>query len=196
MMHDNDACFRWTACLKERQWNWCETHPPACSIALRAASFLLFCKRNGWFVPLSVHLYRVSRSPLSSSLPWSLCWQICPNAKIFIDFHGNMIAEHIMDRQWTVDKFLASLQSRKLSWRQIFWRVPPLLPPFFLGLQFLLIPDAVRICMDLCSCRFLDSRTVCPVFVASTTLYLQSMNTVPFTHKNLCSLPAPTLERA
>jgi hypothetical protein len=33
-------------------------------------------------------------------------WMVCPNAKIFIDFHGSVIAEHVADRYWDVNRFI------------------------------------------------------------------------------------------
>jgi hypothetical protein len=49
--------------------------------------------------------------------------QACPKAKIYIDFHGNMIAEHVPTANWDMNKFLLNLRARKLSWREIYWKV-------------------------------------------------------------------------
>ena len=51
------------------------------------------------------------------------CKTACSKAKIFIDFHGNVIAEHAPSRAWDVNKYLLSLRARKLSWSEIYWRV-------------------------------------------------------------------------
>lgn len=31
---------------------------------------------------------------------------MCPKAKIFIDFHGSVIAEHVADRNFDINKFI------------------------------------------------------------------------------------------
>lgn len=33
-------------------------------------------------------------------------WMICSKAKIFIDFHGSVIAQHVADRSWNINKFI------------------------------------------------------------------------------------------
>lgn len=50
-------------------------------------------------------------------------YQICPRAKIFIDFHGNMIAEHVRDRSWDVHRYMRQLRQRKHTWKDMFWKV-------------------------------------------------------------------------
>jgi hypothetical protein len=51
-------------------------------------------------------------------------WMICSRAKIFIDFHGTVIAEHVADRSWDVNKFIHYLrQQGNLSWREIYWKI-------------------------------------------------------------------------
>jgi hypothetical protein len=37
-------------------------------------------------------------------------WLICPKAKIFIDFHGCVIAHHMADRSWDINKFVMYLR--------------------------------------------------------------------------------------
>jgi hypothetical protein len=51
-------------------------------------------------------------------------WMICSRAKIFIDFHGTVIAEHVADRSWDANKFIHYLrQQGNLSWREIYWKI-------------------------------------------------------------------------
>lgn len=51
-------------------------------------------------------------------------WMICSKAKIFIDFHGTVIAEHVADRSWDANKFIYFLrQQGGLSWREIHWKI-------------------------------------------------------------------------
>jgi hypothetical protein len=33
-------------------------------------------------------------------------WMMCPNAKIFIDFHGQVIAQHVADRFFDLNGFI------------------------------------------------------------------------------------------
>ncbi|EKX42245.1 hypothetical protein GUITHDRAFT_141441 [Guillardia theta CCMP2712] len=47
----------------------------------------------------------------------------CSKAKIFIDFNGSVIAEHAPVPNWDVNKYLLSLRARKLSWREIYWKI-------------------------------------------------------------------------
>lgn len=37
-------------------------------------------------------------------------WLQCPKAKIFIDFHGSVIAQHVADRSWDINKFVMFLR--------------------------------------------------------------------------------------
>ncbi|CAG9324974.1 unnamed protein product [Blepharisma stoltei] len=50
-------------------------------------------------------------------------WMICEKARIFIDFHGNVIAEHVADRNWEFNKFMLYLKDQGLSWREIYWKI-------------------------------------------------------------------------
>jgi hypothetical protein len=36
----------------------------------------------------------------------------CPKAKIFIDFHGTVIAQHVADRSWDINKFVMYLRQK------------------------------------------------------------------------------------
>lgn len=39
-------------------------------------------------------------------------WMVCPKAKIFIDFHGSVIAQHVSDRAWDINKFVMYLRQK------------------------------------------------------------------------------------
>ena len=48
----------------------------------------------------------------------------CPKAKIFIDFHGKVIADHMFDRSFDIKKFISFCKNTmKLTWKQIYWKV-------------------------------------------------------------------------
>jgi hypothetical protein len=67
-------------------------------------------------------------------------WMVCEKARIFIDFHGNVIAEHVPDRNWQANKFLLYLKDQGLSWKEIYWRIWGRLPffsCFHCGLTFI-----------------------------------------------------------
>ena len=50
-------------------------------------------------------------------------WMICPKANIFIDFHGNVIAEHLPDPSWDINHFITFLRKNAISWREIYWKI-------------------------------------------------------------------------
>jgi len=50
-------------------------------------------------------------------------WMVCEKARIFIDFHGNVIAEHVADRNWDINKFLMYVKQQGLTWREIYWKL-------------------------------------------------------------------------
>lgn len=51
-------------------------------------------------------------------------WMLCPNAKIFIDFHGQAIAQHTPDRLFDINSFIQYLNGTKnLKWKEIYWRI-------------------------------------------------------------------------
>lgn len=51
-------------------------------------------------------------------------WMVCSKAKIFIDFHGNVIAQHVADQQWDINKFIAYMRnSHNLNWKDIYWKI-------------------------------------------------------------------------
>lgn len=66
-------------------------------------------------------------------------WMMCEKARIFIDFHGNVIAEHVADRNWEINKFFLFLKEQSLTWREIYWKIWARLIPFncaVCGLKF------------------------------------------------------------
>lgn len=55
----------------------------------------------------------------------------CDKATIFIDFHGNVIAQHVADRDFDMHSFLMFLKDKlKWAWDQIFWNIYALLVEF------------------------------------------------------------------
>uniref|UniRef100_A0A0G4ICP8 SANT and BTB domain-containing protein n=1 Tax=Chromera velia CCMP2878 TaxID=1169474 RepID=A0A0G4ICP8_9ALVE len=49
---------------------------------------------------------------------------ICPRARLFIDFHGQMIARHVADKDWEIESFVTYLKEKEgKSFRDIFWVV-------------------------------------------------------------------------
>ena len=58
-------------------------------------------------------------------------WNVCPKAKIFIDFHGSVIAQHVADRYWELNKFIQFLRKESVPWKEIYWKVWARLQTFF-----------------------------------------------------------------
>ena len=50
-------------------------------------------------------------------------WVQCPNANLFIDYHGNTIAKHQSDKHWDINKFVMFLRQKQISWQDIFWKM-------------------------------------------------------------------------
>ncbi len=50
-------------------------------------------------------------------------WMSCDKAKIFIDFHGNVISKHVADRDFDMHSFIMSLRAAKWSWQKIFLNI-------------------------------------------------------------------------
>lgn len=48
-------------------------------------------------------------------------WQTCPNQKTFIDAHGQVKKEHVIDQDWNLAKFVVWLRSKKLEWKDLYW---------------------------------------------------------------------------
>jgi hypothetical protein len=48
----------------------------------------------------------------------------CKNARIFVDFHGQVIAKHVKDRNWNLNQFINYLHTVcKLPWRNLYWKL-------------------------------------------------------------------------
>ena len=50
-------------------------------------------------------------------------WMQCPKAKIFIDFHGSVIAQHVADRYWDMNRFIQFMRKENVTWKDIYWKV-------------------------------------------------------------------------
>eukprot|EP01064_Diplonema_japonicum_P010278 TRINITY_DN17580_c0_g1_i1.p1 TRINITY_DN17580_c0_g1~~TRINITY_DN17580_c0_g1_i1.p1 ORF type:complete len:647 (+),score=125.47 TRINITY_DN17580_c0_g1_i1:44-1942(+) len=50
-------------------------------------------------------------------------WAICPRSPPFITFHGESLSQHIVDHKWDVTLFLVVQRTKRLSWKEIFWRI-------------------------------------------------------------------------
>lgn len=49
---------------------------------------------------------------------------MCPNAKIFIDFHGHVIAQHVADRFFDLNGFIQFMNNQKtVKWKDIYWKI-------------------------------------------------------------------------
>eukprot|EP00743_Colponemidia_sp_Colp-15_P010169 GILK01011172.1.p1 GENE.GILK01011172.1~~GILK01011172.1.p1 ORF type:complete len:738 (-),score=129.94 GILK01011172.1:1-2214(-) len=48
---------------------------------------------------------------------------VCPDAKIFIDFHGRVVSQHVADRNWHVNQFIQELVAAGVGWKEIYWRI-------------------------------------------------------------------------
>jgi len=50
-------------------------------------------------------------------------WQVCQRAKIFIDFHGEAIAEHMSDRHFQMKNLVTFMRNENLGYKDIFWKI-------------------------------------------------------------------------
>ena len=68
---------------------------------------------------------QISRCSLCGALFALKCQDklICPSAKIFIDFRGKVLADHVASSSFDINRLLLNLRARKLSWREIYWRI-------------------------------------------------------------------------
>jgi len=49
---------------------------------------------------------------------------VCQKAKLFIDFHGSVIAKHLPDRGFNFKKFVLFLAEQfRMKWGEIYWRL-------------------------------------------------------------------------
>ena len=75
---------------------------------------------------------------------------VCPKAKIFIDYHGNVIAEHVPMAKWDMNKFLLTLRGRKMTWREIYWKCWGIITTMDCSVCRLALPASKRSCVCLC----------------------------------------------
>lgn len=50
-------------------------------------------------------------------------WEPCPRAPPLLDFHGNPIAEHVPNRAWDAQRWVAALRKGKGGARDAYWRL-------------------------------------------------------------------------
>eukprot|EP01065_Artemidia_motanka_P013986 TRINITY_DN1791_c1_g1_i2.p1 TRINITY_DN1791_c1_g1~~TRINITY_DN1791_c1_g1_i2.p1 ORF type:complete len:857 (+),score=161.05 TRINITY_DN1791_c1_g1_i2:405-2975(+) len=50
-------------------------------------------------------------------------WSVCTKSAPHITFHGNAVSEHSPDNHWDVNAYLARLRCKRMSWREIYWRM-------------------------------------------------------------------------
>ena len=72
---------------------------------------------------------------------------VCPKAKIFIDYHGNVIAEHVPMAKWDMNKFLLTLRGRKMTWREIYWKCWGIITTMDCSVCRLALPASKRSCV-------------------------------------------------
>eukprot|EP00347_Sterkiella_histriomuscorum_P014204 403361772 len=58
-------------------------------------------------------------------------WMPCQKAKIFIDTHGTVIAQHVSDKTWDVNKFVMFLRQKTVPWKDIFMKIYARLQEFY-----------------------------------------------------------------
>eukprot|EP00755_Sulcionema_specki_P039086 Sspe_Gene.2848::Locus_948_Transcript_1_1_Confidence_1.000_Length_2283::g.2848::m.2848 len=54
-------------------------------------------------------------------------WKVCSKSPLFITYNGTAVAEHTPDYNWDINVYLAQLRAKRLSWREIYWRLWALL---------------------------------------------------------------------
>jgi len=47
----------------------------------------------------------------------------CAKAKVFIDFHGSVIARHVSDRVFDINKFVMYLRQKQVPWKELYWKL-------------------------------------------------------------------------
>lgn len=47
----------------------------------------------------------------------------CSKAKIFIDFYGTVIKQHVSDKSWDINKFVMFLRQKSVPWKDIFMKI-------------------------------------------------------------------------
>ena len=49
---------------------------------------------------------------------------VCPRARVYVDFNGEVIARHVpMRRGWDLKRHLSRLRARRHTWREIYWHL-------------------------------------------------------------------------
>ena len=49
---------------------------------------------------------------------------MCPNAKIFIDYNGQVIAQHVADRFFDLNGFIQFMNNvKQVKWKDIYWKI-------------------------------------------------------------------------
>jgi hypothetical protein len=48
----------------------------------------------------------------------------CPKGRVFIDAQGRLKAEHAIDKEWDLKKFITFVrETYRISWKEIYWKV-------------------------------------------------------------------------
>lgn len=48
----------------------------------------------------------------------------CNKGKAIIDYHGELRAKHVIDREWDLKKFITFVrETYRISWKEIYWKV-------------------------------------------------------------------------
>jgi hypothetical protein len=50
-------------------------------------------------------------------------WQQCEKGTLFTDATGKLSVKHVADEDFELNKFVISLRSKKLAWRDLFWKL-------------------------------------------------------------------------
>ena len=51
-------------------------------------------------------------------------WQECPNARTFVDAHGQAKRYHTVDSEWDLNRFVTFLRNtKKLEWQTLYWKL-------------------------------------------------------------------------
>ncbi len=48
---------------------------------------------------------------------------MCPNQNAFIDAHGQVKKEHVIDQDWDLSKFVLWLRNKKIDWKDLYWKM-------------------------------------------------------------------------
>merc|ERR1719162_2418781 len=68
-----------------------------------------------------LHLCTYCRRPFTTKQRETMT---CSKAETSIDFHGNVLAQHVADTDWDISHYVQYChKSLQLSWREIYWKV-------------------------------------------------------------------------